>query len=176
MIISDNVMNTPSSIFQKHILEIIYLTQLKNDVFCQKLLLLVHSYFCNAFLKNVFQKYIETLFSGYACRFKQFGCFRSFHFVYMSSMPSVYIRSKHESLSTLHGAMCVNFLNRFPNALLEDFEKVLKIYIPASRTRTLKSDALKLETENESGLENHNQNPNLNWNLRTTRQNPNSMH
>ena len=39
-------------------------------------------------------------------------------------MPSVYIRSKHESLSTLHGAMCVNFLNRFPNALLEDFEKV----------------------------------------------------
>ena len=89
-------------------------------------------------------------------------------------MPSVYIRSKHESLSTLHGAMCVNFLNRFPNALLEDFEKVLKIYIPASRTRTLKSDALKLETENESGLENHNQNPNLNWNLRTTRQNPNS--
>ena len=90
-----------------------------------------------------FKKYIETLFSGYACRFKQFGCFRSFHFVYMSSMPSVYIRSKHESLSTLHGAMCVNFLNRFPNALLEDFEKVLKIYIPASRTRTLKSDALK---------------------------------
>ena len=68
-------------------------------------------------------------------------------------MPSVYIRSKHESLSTLHGAMCVNFLNRFPNALLEDFEKVLKIYIPASRTRTLKSDALKLETENESGFE-----------------------
>ena len=59
-------------------------------------------------------------------------------------MPSVYIRSKHESLSTLHGAMCVNFLNRFPNALLEDFEKVLKIYIPASRTRTLKSDALKI--------------------------------
>ena len=58
-------------------------------------------------------------------------------------MPSVYIRSKHESLSTLHGAMCVNFLNRFPNALLEDFEKVLKIYISASRTRTLKSDALK---------------------------------
>ena len=143
MIISDNVMNTPSSIFQKHILEIIYLTQLKNDVFCQKLLLLVHSYFCNTFLKNVFQKYIETLFSGYACRFKQLGCFRSFHFVYMSSMPSVYIRSKHESLSTLHVAMCVNFLNRFPNALLEDFEKVLKIYIPASRTRILKSDALK---------------------------------
>ena len=82
MIISDNVMNTPSYIFQKHILEIIYLTQLKNDVFCQKLLLLVHSYFCNTFLKNVFQKYIETLFSGYACRFKQLGCFRSFHFVY----------------------------------------------------------------------------------------------
>ena len=68
--------------FKKHILEIIYLTQLKNDVFCQKLLLLVHSYFCNTFLKNVFQKYIETLFSGYACRFKQLGCFRSFHFVY----------------------------------------------------------------------------------------------
>ena len=66
----DKLQSTPSSIFQKYILEIIYLTQLKNDVFCQKLLLLVHSYFFNTFLKNVFQKYIETLFSGYACRFK----------------------------------------------------------------------------------------------------------
>ena len=56
MIISDNIMDTPSSIFQKHILEIIYLTQLKNDVFCQKLLLLVHSYFFNTFFKKCISK------------------------------------------------------------------------------------------------------------------------
>ena len=59
MIISDNIMDTPSSIFQKHILEIIYLTQLKNDVFCQKLLLLVHSYFFNTFLKMYFKNILK---------------------------------------------------------------------------------------------------------------------
>ena len=41
--------------FKKHILEIIYLTQLKNDVFVKNYcFLFIHIF--NTFLKNVFQK------------------------------------------------------------------------------------------------------------------------
>ena len=49
MMITDKTTDIPSSIFQKHILEIINLIQLKKWCFLSKFLLLVHSYFVTHF-------------------------------------------------------------------------------------------------------------------------------
>ena len=87
--------------FSKYTLENILFNLIKNDCFfVKKLLLLFIRIFVTYFLKCI-SKYIETLFSVYACRFKQLRCFRSFHFPYIPQTPSAYIWAKHQSLSTL---------------------------------------------------------------------------
>ena len=54
--------------FKNILLKLFYLIQLEMMFFCQKFLLLVHSYFVKIFLKCIL-KYIEILFSRYPCLF-----------------------------------------------------------------------------------------------------------
>ena len=112
--------------FKKHILEIIYLIQLKMMFFVKKLLLFVHSYFCNTFFKMYCKNILKLYLVGMLVDLNNLGVLEVFIFaIYLKRHLRIF-RSKHESL---HPPWCYVHLS---------------ISSTASLTHSQKSDVLKI--------------------------------